>query len=195
MIEAITVLKSRFALLSQSDIDTDQIIPARFMATTSREGLGSGLFFDARHSRDGLKNEHALNDADIATRNILLAGPNFGCGSSREHAVWALRDFGFQAVLSTKIADIFKANALNNGLLAIEVSEAQYHALTQHPSHEITIDLEAQTLGLPGGHLAGFELDGFARYCLLNGIDRLGYVLANFERIKQFEVARASAAT
>jgi len=185
------VLQSKFILLPQCDIDTDQIVPARFMATTSEEGLAHAFFYDARHDEAGQKkSDHVLNVKDIADHQILVAAANFGCGSSREHAVWALKDFGFRAVLTPKAADIFKSNAINNGVLVIEIHQAFYELLSQNQSSSMTIDLEKQTISLLGAGVSTFQVDSFARRCLLMGTDRLGYLLESLPAIRAFEAAR-----
>ncbi len=188
-----TTFTSRTVLLPQANIDTDQIIPARFLKTTTRKGLGQFLFADWRFDDGGKpRAEFVLNQPGAAGAQVLVAGENFGCGSSREHAPWALHDFGFRAVVSTSIADIFRANAVKNGLLPIAV-DAQTHALlVASPGAEVTIDLEGQTL-TAGGRTASFPLDPFARFCLLNGTDELGFLLAQDEAITAFERAREDA--
>ena len=188
-----TTFTSRTVLLPQANIDTDQIIPARFLKTTTRKGLGQFLFADWRFDDGGKpRAEFVLNQPGAAGAQVLVAGENFGCGSSREHAPWALHDFGFRAVVSTSIADIFRANAVKNGLLPIAV-DAQTHALLlASPGAEVTIDLEEQTL-TAGGRTASFPLDPFARFCLLNGTDELGFLLAQDEAITAFERAREDA--
>jgi len=187
-----TTLTSRTVVLPQANIDTDQIIPARFLKTTSRKGLGESLFADWRFDEEGQpRPDFALNRPGARTAQVLVAGENFGCGSSREHAPWALADFGFRAVVSTSIADIFRANAVKNGLLPVVV-DAQTHALLlANPGGEVQIDLAAQTLSL-GGRTAAFPLDPFARFCLLNDTDELGFLLAQGEAITAFERAAES---
>jgi 3-isopropylmalate/(R)-2-methylmalate dehydratase small subunit len=186
--EAIRQIRSRTVVLPSSNIDTDQIIPARFLRTTTREGLGQQLFADWRYSPDGaIKPEFALNRPEAAGCAVLVAGRNFGCGSSREHAPWALLDYGFRAVISTEIADIFRSNSLKNGLLPIEVDESTGQWLLEHPGAEVTIDLESTTLRLPDGTAVQFPLEGFARYCLLNGVDELGYLISRQSEITAYE--------
>ncbi len=173
------------------DIDTDQIIPARFLTTTSKEGLGRHLFSYWRYNEDGSDNpDFALNKADAAACQILVAGNNFGCGSSREHAPWALLDFGIRAVVSTSIADIFRSNSLKNGLLPIVVDEDTHAWLLEHPGSEVSIDVAASTITLPDGHAVNYPLDRFARYCLLEGIDQLGFLQQHEEDISRFEETR-----
>jgi 3-isopropylmalate/(R)-2-methylmalate dehydratase small subunit len=170
------------------NIDTDQIIPARFLTSTTREGFGRHLFTDWRYRRDGSPNpEFVLNRPEAAGCHILVAGPNFGCGSSREHAPWALLDYGFRAVISTEIADIFRSNALKNGLLPVVLDETTHDWLLANPGAEITIDLDHRTLGLPDGRAVSFPLEAFARYCLLHGVDELGFLLSQDERIAGYE--------
>ena len=178
----------------RNDIDTDQIIPARFLKTVNRAGLGDQLFFDWRYLADGSPNpEFILNRPEMAGRNVLLAGDNFGCGSSREHAPWALMAWGIRAVVSSSFADIFRNNALKNGLLPIVVSPerlAELFALVEaDPDAPITVDLEAQELRLPDGTAIGFEVDGFARRMILDGTDELGYLLSLEDRLAAYEAA------
>ena len=189
-----TSLTSRVVALPVNDIDTDQIIPARFLKATDKKGMGDNLFADWRYNADGSpKAEFVLNRPEAAGRQILLAGDNFGCGSSREHAPWALTGFGFQAVISTSFADIFRSNALKNGLLPIIV-DAQTHQkllalVAANPDAELMIDLAAQTLSFPGGSVT-FPIDPFNKTCLLNGVDELGYILGFEPEIAAFEVRR-----
>ncbi|MBN2369974.1 MAG: 3-isopropylmalate dehydratase small subunit [Vicinamibacteria bacterium] len=186
--EPIRVITSRTVVLPIDNVDTDQIIPARFLKTTSKAGLGASLFSDWRYDSSGKPTpDFPLNRAESRDARILVAGDNFGCGSSREHAPWALHDFGFRAVVSTTIADIFRSNALKNGLLTIVVDKAAHAKLVEHPGALITIDLEAQTIALPDGSKAGFPIDAFARHCLLNGIDQLGYLLSKESAIAEYE--------
>lgn len=186
--DPIKTLRSRTVVLTASDIDTDQIIPARFLTTTSRTGLGAHLFADWRYGDDGTpKVDFVLNRPEAAGCAILVAGNNFGCGSSREHAPWALGDYGFRAVVSTQIADIFRANALKNGLLPIIVDQATHGWLLQHPGADLSIDLESTTLALPGGRTAPFALEPFARYCLLHGVDELGFLRGREAEIQAYE--------
>ena len=185
-------IQSRTVILPTRDIDTDQIIAARFLTTTSKDGLGKSLFYDLRHHDDGeLREDFPLNSPDAEGCNILVAGNNFGCGSSREHAPWALLDYGFEAVISTEIADIFRNNSLKNGLVSI-VIDADTHAwLLDNPGAELVIDVESTTLTLPDGREVPFHLDGFARYCLVNGIDQLGFLQQHQDTITAFEEERA----
>ena len=185
-------IQSRTVVLPNKDIDTDQIIPARFLTTTSREGLGKAAFYDLRYNDDGSQNTtFALNSADSADCSVLVAGNNFGCGSSREHAPWALLDYGFKAVISTEIADIFRSNSLKNGLIPVIVDSKIHAWLLDNPGSNVTIDLATATLTLPGDRVIRFPIDGFARYCLMNGIDQLGFLQKHRDQISQFEETRS----
>ena len=191
----VTHLRSRTAVLAHENIDTDRIIPARFLTTTERAGLGRFAFNDWRYLDDGRDNPaFELNRAEARGCEILVAGRNFGCGSSREHAPWALLDFGLRAVLSSEIADIFRNNSLKNGLLALVLSEAEHRFLLAHPGLELAIDVAAQTIELPDGGRFGFQLDPFAKHCLLAGVDQLGFLLSQAQHIEQFEQLRQEAA-
>lgn len=190
--DRITRFTSRTVVLPQSDIDTDQIVPARFLTTTTRKGLGKALFADWRYDKAGQpRADFALNRPEAAGCEILVAGNNFGCGSSREHAPWALVDFGIRAVISTGIADIFRNNSLKNGLVPVIVDGATHAWLLANPGAEVAVDVESRSLGLPGDRRVEFPLDGFSRYCLLNGVDQLGYLLGQADAISRFEKARA----
>lgn len=187
-----TTLTSRAVLLPVNDIDTDQIIPARFLKVTDKAGLGASLFADWRYLPDGSPNpEFVLNKPESRGAQILVAGNNFGCGSSREHAPWALMGFGFQAIISTSFADIFRNNALKNGLLPITLKPADYETLAaslrQDPQVELTINLAEQTLTLPDGRSFCFPIDAFSKTCLLNGVDELGYLLSLEAQITDYE--------
>jgi 3-isopropylmalate/(R)-2-methylmalate dehydratase small subunit len=186
--EKITSIRSRTVVLPQTDIDTDQIVPARFLTTTTRKGLGKALFADWRYDGAGkLVTQFPLNQPSAAGCAVLVAGSNFGCGSSREHAPWALLDFGIQAVISTAIADIFRNNSLKNGLVPVIVDAATHGWLLDNPGAEVTVDVVARQLVLPDGRKIAFPLDGFSRYCLMNGVDQLGYLLQQSEAIASFE--------
>lgn len=191
-----TAFTSRLVVVPAENIDTDQIIPARFLKTTEKAGLGKELFADWRYTADGApRPDFPLNRPETAGAQVLLAGDNFGCGSSREHAPWALTDFGFRAVISTSFADIFRNNALKNGLLPIAVDAAVHRRLldllTADPQAAVTVDLEQQRLGLPDGTIAAFPIDAFARTCLLQGVDELGYLLGRVPAIEGHEAAHA----
>jgi 3-isopropylmalate/(R)-2-methylmalate dehydratase small subunit len=184
-------ITSKTVVIASSDIDTDQIIPARFLTTTTKEGLGKQLFADWRYQSDGERRaEFVLNRPEARGAEILVAGRNFGCGSSREHAPWALLDFGFRAVVSTAIADIFRGNSLKNGLLPIVVDEQTSQWLLHHPGAQVEIDLESMRLTLPTGTSVAFPIEPFARHCLLTGLDELGYLRAKLNDIERFEAAR-----
>jgi 3-isopropylmalate/(R)-2-methylmalate dehydratase small subunit len=186
--EPIKVLRSRTVVLPMTNIDTDQIIPARFLTTTTREGLGQNLFADWRYDTQGVpRPEFALNRPEAQGCQVLVAGRNFGCGSSREHAPWALLDYGIRAVISTEIADIFRNNSLKNGLLPVVVDENTSRWLIEHPGAEVSIDLDSTTLVLPGGERVKFPLEAFSRYCLMNGIDELGFLLGRMNEIEAYE--------
>jgi 3-isopropylmalate/(R)-2-methylmalate dehydratase small subunit len=186
-----TTFSSRMAPLPVDNIDTDQIIPARFLKITTKDGLGDQLFCDWRYDGDGNpRPEFILNQPWTKQTAILLAGDNFGCGSSREHAPWALVQFGFRAVISTSFADIFRQNALKNSLLPIVVSRA-VHAELFGLSGEVTVNLAEQKLVLPDGRAIEFAVDGFAKHCLLEGVDELGYILGQESAIAAYEGRRA----
>ncbi len=189
--QAIQKLKSKTVVMPNNDIDTDQIIPARFLTTTSKEGLGDKLFHDWRFNSDGSKNpQFVLNQDQFAGHRIIVAGKNFGCGSSREHAPWALLDYGIQAVISTEIADIFCSNALKNGLLPIVVNRGTHGWLIDNPGAEVEIDIESSSITLPNGDVAHYSIDAFARYCLLNGVDQMGFIQKHEQAIAKFEESR-----
>ena len=186
-------LRSRTTVLEHENIDTDRIIPARFLTTTQRTGLGKALFNDWRYRADGSPDpDFVLNQPQARGCEILVAGRNFGCGSSREHAPWALLDFGIRAVISSEIADIFRGNALKNGLLAIVLSESEHRYLLDHPGIELAIDIADGYIELPDGGRVGFEIEPFARHCLLSGIDQLGFLLQHENDIAAFEQKEAA---
>jgi 3-isopropylmalate/(R)-2-methylmalate dehydratase small subunit len=190
--EKINQLTAKTVVLPSENVDTDQIIPARFLKVTSKVGIGKHLFADWRYDAAGApKPDFILNRPEAAGAKVLVAGDNFGCGSSREHAPWALYDFGFRAVISTSIADIFRNNALKNGLLPIVVDPAVHAKLLAAPGSAVTITLEDQSLVLADGTRVKFPIDPFARYCLMNGVDELGFLLAQDEAITRFEAGRA----
>ncbi len=187
-------LSSHLIPLVEKDVDTDQIIPARFLKTTGKDGLGDHLFADWRHLPGGVPNpDFVLNQPHVQGAQILLAGSNFGCGSSREHASWALLDWGVRAVISVSFADIFRANALKNGLLPIEVDEATHSKLLElvreDPAAELTIDLTSQSIWHGEDLKTSFSIDPFAKRSLVEGVDQLGYLLSLEEEIAAFEAA------
>ena len=188
-------LSSRMVPMPQRNIDTDQIIPARFLKTISKEGLGDNLFCDWRYDAQGNpKPDFILNQPRAKGAQVLLAGDNFGCGSSREHAPWALTQFGFRALISTSFADIFRANALKNGLLPVIVPSAVhaelFEAVSKDPNAQVQIDLPNQTLTTPSGRKVEFPVDSFAKHCLLEGVDEIGYTLQRQAEIAAFEARR-----
>ena len=187
-------LQSRTVVLRERNIDTDQIIPARFLTTTERKGLGKYAFNDWRSLPDGSPDpEFPFNRSENAGAQILVAGRNFGCGSSREHAPWALLDLGLRAVVSSEIADIFRSNALKNGLLPVVLEQDIVDELLAQPGVELNIDIAARTLTLPDGRAFQFPLDAFAQTCLLEGVDQFGYLLNQQPAIQRFEAARDAA--
>ena len=199
-----TKLTSRVVPVLVDNIDTDQIIPARFLKTTTKAGLGDVLFCDWRYldevphleaaAEANPKPDFALNDPDHGDAQILLAGDNFGCGSSREHAPWALVGWGFRAVISTSFADIFRSNALKNSLLPVEVEASTYEEIVHLAGADgglsVTIDLGSQTLHLPGDLAVDFPVDAFAKRCLIEGIDQLGYLLEHTQQVAAYEEER-----
>ncbi len=190
--EPFSTLTSRTVVLAQENIDTDQIIPARFLTTTVRGGLGKAAFYDWRFDESGRpKNSSVFNGVNPATHQVLVAGSNFGCGSSREHAPWALADFGFRVVISSDIADIFKSNALKNGLLPVTVDVATHRKLLASPGAEVTVDLERETVTMSDGATTPFRIEAFARRCLLGGVDPLGALLNHLPAIESYEASRA----
>ena len=187
--EPIRRIVARTVVLPQRDVDTDQIIPARYLKTTERTGLGQALFADWRYDKDGKpRPEFPLNQPEAQGAGVLVAGANFGCGSSREHAPWALRDFGFRAVVSSSIADIFRSNALKNGLVPVVLDAEAHQKLLASPGAQVTIDLETRTLAADG-LTAPFPLDPFSRHCLMNGIDELGFLVSQSSAIDAWEEA------
>ncbi len=191
-LEPFTTLTSKTLVLAAQDIDTDQIIPARFLTTTSSAGLGQYVFYDWRFDEDGQpRSSDPLAGRDAQEHRILVGGSNFGCGSSREHAPWALKDYGFTVIISSKIADIFKSNALKNGLLPIEVDQATHEELLHSPGCELVVDLEACTLESPGQWTKAFEIELFGRRCLLDGVDPLAFLQNCEADIARYEAQRA----
>ncbi len=194
--DPITIVSGRLIPLPVANIDTDQIIPARFLKTINKQGLGVSLFADWRYDADGRpRPDFILNQPRASGATVLVAGDNFGCGSSREHAPWALLGFGFRAVVSTSFADIFRNNCLKNGLLPIVVDRPTHEALlaraAKDPVADVTIDLESQTLRLPDGRTVRFPIDPFSKRCLLAGVDQLGYLLQHTSEIAAYEQSRA----
>ncbi len=184
-------ITSKTVVLPTANIDTDQIMPARFLTKTTKAGFGQHLFNDWRYNEDGSETDHLLNSEAAKTCEILVAGHNFGCGSSREHAPWALTDYGFRVVISSEIADIFRGNSLKNGLLPIVIDKAAHQWLLDHPDDVITVDLEACEVRLPkNGGTYGFEIDAFSRLCLMEGVDEMGYLARQGDAITQFETAK-----
>ncbi len=193
--EKLTTILSTAIPLPTENVDTDQIIPARFLKATDKQGFGDNLFRDWRFDKEGNINKNfVLNDSRFSG-NILIAGNNFGCGSSREHATWALADYGFKVIISSFFADIFKGNALNNGLLPIQVPEKYLTQLlakvTEKPSTELAVNLEQQTLKTPVGEIP-FEIDPYKKTCLLNGYDDIDFLISKKEKIEAFETVRLS---
>ena len=186
--EPVVRIASRTVVLAADNVDTDQIIPARFLTGTRRDGLGASLFADWRRDAAGeLRPDFPLNRPEAEGARILVAGANFGCGSSREHAPWALTDYGIAAVVSPSIADIFKGNAVRNGLVPVEVEASAHRELLSRPGAEIVIDVEAGTVSLPAGGSARFELPPFARRCLLTGRGPLDFLLEQESAILRYE--------
>lgn len=192
--EPIKTFTAKVVALPIENIDTDQIIPARYLKVTDTAGLGEGLFADWRRGPDGEPNpDFVLNRPEAQGAEVLVAGNNFGCGSSREHAPWALMGYGFKAIISTYFADIFRNNALKNGLLPIVVDAETHQQLIslceEDPDTTITIDLATQTVTLPDGRRVMFPIDSFAKYCLLNGVDQLGFIMQQEDDIAAYEAA------
>ena len=187
-----TTLRGRVAPLPIDNVDTDQIIPARYLKVTDKDGLGEGLFSSWRRRADGTPDpDFVLNRPERRGASILLAGDNFGCGSSREHAAWALLGGGFQAVVSTRFADIFRNNSLKNGLLVVEIPGQAWRSLLdaveRDPETEIMVDLPSQRVALPDGEEIEFAIDAFSKHCLLNGVDQLGFLLEQLPAVERFE--------
>ena len=190
--EPIKTFSSQIVALPLENIDTDQIIPAKYLKVTDKTGLAEGLFQSWRYNADGSpKPDFVLNRSDVQEAQILVAGNNFGCGSSREHAPWALQGYGFKAVISTYFADIFRNNSLKNGLLPVQVDNETYEQLVslfeEDPTTSVTIDLASQRVILPDGRGVSFPIDGFAKHCLLNGVDQMGFLLAEDPSISAYE--------
>ena len=186
-----TTLESKTVVVPSENVDTDQIIPARYLKAVTKDGLGDGLFRDWRFNEDGTpKPDFPLNKPESKGAQVLVAGDNFGCGSSREHAPWALTQYGFKVVISTSFADIFKGNSLKNGLLPVIVPEDVHKELLASSGANVKIDLKSRTLTLPSGKSVEFPIDPFSQQCLLDGVDELGYMLAQDAAIKAFEAKR-----
>lgn len=190
--EPVTTFSGTCVALPVDNIDTDQIIPARYLKATDKNGMGDALFADWRYDAAGQPNaDFPLNRPEAQNAHILIAGHNFGCGSSREHAPWALQGYGFKAVISTYFADIFRNNALKIGLLPVMVDDETYHQLVsmveEDPTTPITIDLATQQVRLPDGQAISFPIDGFAKYCLVNGVDQLGFLQSQDESVVAYE--------
>lgn len=198
--EPISTITGKAVVLPVENIDTDQIIPARFLKVTDRSGLAAGLFEAWRYQADSTPNpDFPLNRPEAAGATILISGRNFGCGSSREHAPWALQDYGFKAVLAPSFADIFRSNSLKIGLLPVTIDQAVYDELVSHyaadPQMHLTIDLAAQTVTLPDGRQVHFPIDAFSKYCLLHGVDQLGFLLQQEEAIIAYEASHPQPVT
>lgn len=184
-------ITSKTVVLPAANIDTDQIMPARFLTMTTQAGLGKHLFNDWRYNKDGNETDHELNSDDAKQCEILVGGHNFGCGSSREHAPWALSDYGFRVVISSEIADIFRNNSIKNGVLPIIIDKGAHQWLLDHPGEEITIDLEKREVRLPkNGGTYSFDIDAFSRHCLMEGVDEMGYIAAQDDAIAKYEASR-----
>jgi len=179
---------SKTVVLPASNIDTDQIMPARFLTMTTKAGLGEHLFNDWRYNEDGSESDHLLNSDGAKQSKILIGGHNFGCGSSREHAPWALMDYGFRVVISSEIADIFRGNSLKNGLLPIIIDKRAHAWLLDNPGADVTVDLESCEVRLPrNGGTYKFEIDEFSRHCLMQGVDEMGYLKLQADAIDAYE--------
>jgi 3-isopropylmalate/(R)-2-methylmalate dehydratase small subunit len=191
-VKPINTFSGKIAALPVPDIDTDRIVPARFLKVTSKDGLAEALFADWKTRADGTPDpDFPLNRSETHGATVLIAGDNFGCGSSREHAPWALQAGGFTAVLATSFANIFYSNALKNGLLPITIDQETYEQLVslaeEEPETQLNIDLAAQTVTLPDGRAVNFPIDGFSKVCLLNGVDQLGYLIQQNDAINAYE--------
>jgi 3-isopropylmalate/(R)-2-methylmalate dehydratase small subunit len=192
--DPITTFSGKAVAVPGENIDTDQIIPARYLKVTDKNGLAEGLFYAWRYAPDGTPNaDFPLNKPEAAGATVLIAGKNFGCGSSREHAPWALVGYGFRAVISPEFADIFRGNSLKNGLLPITVDTETYHELLslveEDPEAAVTVDLPNQRVVLPNGRAVSFPIDGFAKYCLVNGVDQLGFLQQQADAVAAYEAA------
>jgi len=184
-------ITSKTVVLPAANIDTDQIMPARFLTMTTKAGLGKHLFNDWRYNDDGSETDHELNSDAAKQCEILVGGHNFGCGSSREHAPWALSDYGFRVVISSEIADIFRNNSIKNGVLPIIIEKGAHQWLLNHPGEEVTVDLEKREVRLPkNGGTYSFDIDAFSRHCLMEGVDEMGYIAAQDDAITKYEASR-----
>lgn len=189
--EPLTQVTSRTLVLSDTNIDTDQIMPAKFLSMTTKAGLGEHVFANLRYNEDGSKTPHELNTPEGEACKILVAGHNFGCGSSREHAPWGLTDYGFRVVISSEIADIFRNNSLKNGLLPIIIEDRAHAWLLENPEAEVTVDLETCEVHLPrNGGTYVFEIDAFSRHCLMEGVDEMGYLQSQAGALAEYEASR-----
>jgi len=188
MFEPIVEVSAEPLIIENTDVDTDQIIPARFLTVTTRDGLGANAFYDWRHDKAGaVIEDHYLNATPPAGRKILVAGKNFGCGSSREHAPWALHDYGVRIILADSIADIFRNNCSKNGIAAINIESSLYEQIVADREKPVSVDLEARTITLANGTVASFELDEMARQCLMSGEDQMGLLLSAQDEISAYE--------
>ena len=182
---------SKTMVLPVSNIDTDQIMPAKFLSMTTKAGLGEHVFANLRYDAQGKLTDHELNSEDGKACEILVAGNNFGCGSSREHAPWGLTDYGFRVVISSEIADIFRGNSLKNGLLPIVIDKRAHQWLLDNPGADVTVDLETCEVRLPrNGGTYSFDVDAFSRHCLMEGVDEMGYLAAQDNHITKYESTR-----
>ena len=187
----LTTVTSRTLVLPATNIDTDQIMPAKFLSMTTKAGLGEHVFANLRYNADGSKTDHELNTPEGEACEILIAGDNFGCGSSREHAPWGLTDYGFRVVISSEIADIFLTNSLKNGLLPIIIEKRAHDWLLDNPGADVTVDLENYEVRLPrNGGTYKFNIDAFSRHCLMEGVDEMGYLQNQSDAITKFEAAK-----
>ncbi len=182
---------SKTLVLSSTNIDTDQIMPAKFLSMTTKAGLGEHVFSNLRYNTDGSETDHVLNSPEGKASEILVAGHNFGCGSSREHAPWGLTDYGIRVVISSEIADIFRNNSLKNGLLPIIIEKRAHNWLLENPGADVSVDLETCEVHLPrNGGTYKFEIDAFSRHCLMEGVDEMGYLQGQSDAIAEFEANR-----
>ena len=189
--EPLKQVTSKTLVLPATNIDTDQIMPAKFLSMTTKAGLGEHVFANLRYNADGSKTDHILNSTEGEASQILVAGHNFGCGSSREHAPWGLTDYGFRVVISSEIADIFRNNSLKNGLLPVIIEKRAHEWLLDNPGAEVTVDLDKCEVHLPrNGGTYSFDIDAFSRHCLMEGVDEMGYLQKQDDAITAFEASR-----